>query len=110
MVLDYCTYYQIAADCKNKLQEWSGKTEIRFAEWLVLKGYGFPFDLPEGAQTECVMFFTPVEIKRLDSAPLIKLLREEFGLAQDVGQTEINNIRDYAWSHILSSISYVWGG
>ncbi len=32
MDLNYYAYYQIAADCKDKLREWSGRTEIRPVE------------------------------------------------------------------------------
>ncbi len=103
-------YEQIAHDCKDKLQSWSARTEILPREWAVLKHYGFPFDLPKGQLTECMLLFTPIEIRNLDSTPLIKLLIEEFGLGGNVDQTDINNIKDYAWSHIEFSISHVWGG
>lgn len=77
----------------------------------MLKHHGFPFDLPEGTLlVECMLFFTPIGIRRLDSTPLVKLLKEKFGLVRYVGQTDINNIRDYTWSRILFSISFVWGG
>ncbi len=104
----YLDYNQIAADCKGKMQQWIGRNEIFTREWVELKRHKFPFDLPQGRNLFIVGL--PIEIRWLDSSPLIELLKKKFGPERDVSPTYIDDVMDYAWSHILYSTSYVYGG
>lgn len=108
MELDDHIYYQIAVECKDKLRKLIGGRPILPHEWFVLKKHDFPFNLSENDKH--IFMFALIEIDKLDSSPLIYLLKRKFKFQQDVDDTDIKNIRDYAWSHILSSTSYVWGG
>ncbi len=105
----YLDYNQIASDCKQRLQAMIGRTVILGHEWIRLKRLGFPFNAPY--QYSFLLALTmPIEIRCCDSTPLVNLLKQRFGQERDVDQTEINHIKDYAWSYILDSVRYVWGG
>lgn len=85
-------YYEIAQSVRRCLIEWHSRSYIFPYEWMYLKKYGFPFDIP--GHKLLTSFFSFIEIKDLDLSPLIYILEQRFPCFEKVYK---NVIEEYAW-------------
>lgn len=100
-------YKEVADTIKQRLADYIGRPNILISEWFSLKKAKFPFEIL------FTFFSIPIliPISSLDASPLVEILKKRYGYVSHsflcIKQKEIE---EYAWSIVLDSTTYVYGG
>ena len=98
-------YKEVADTIKQRLADYIGRPYIMIGEWIFLKKALFPFEIPVTA------LLIRIPISSLDATPLVEILKKRYRyVSHSFTCKKQKEIEEYAWSIVLDSTTYVYGG